>query len=157
MPENYHLAAIEECKREFNVAMGQLGTTLQTKITAPPTVIDAFARKFEQDFSNALTDQKDKKSATFPKNAWAATRTQVLLKVHAIAALAVSYALEGKVNTLTEAHLRTAVLNVKPDCQTTTQPLKDAAAKSRSRRRRLEFCGGWGLAGFGVGGSASSW
>lgn len=142
MPENYHLAAIEECKREFNVAMEQLGTALQAKIIAPPALIDGFAKKFEQDFSRALTDRKDKQSATFPQSAWAATRTQVLLKVHAIAALAVSYALEKKMDTLTEDHLKTAVLNVKPDCQTTTQPLKDAAAKARSRRRRLEFCSG---------------
>jgi hypothetical protein len=145
MAENVPLAALEECKREFNTAMEQIGSTLRTTVAAPSALVDAFVKKFEQDFTFALTDQKDKKSATFPQNAWALTRTQVLLKVRAIAALAVSYALEEKKDAITRDHLKTAVMSVKPTCKTTTQPLKAAAAKARSRRKRLEYCSGGGF------------
>ena len=130
MSENYHLTAIEECKSEFRAAIAQIGARLGTSITAAPELIDAFAKGFENDFSGALTDTSDNKSPTFPENAWALTRTQVLLKVQAIAALATSYALERRSGTITEEHLKKAVLTVKPDCETTT-------------RRRLDYCPGF--------------
>lgn len=154
MAKNYHLQAIDACKQRFRDALKQLADTGEKQMTVDDAVVDQFAKGFEEDFLYALTDPRAQ-SETFPENAWAITRQQVFLKVHAIAALSSSYALEANRKAITTDDLRSAVLAVKPQCKTTTAPLKtaappadpavDAVTAQRRGKRRLDYCGGWGV------------
>lgn len=133
-PQAQTQIALDECKAEFDAALRDIKGRLQTTLSGPtPALMGSFAALFEPDFIKAFTDSNVPPSPTFPRSAWALARTQLLLKVDAIAALAASYALDEKAAAIEERHLTKAVLTVKPDCDVATHP----------PRNMMEFCAGF--------------
>lgn len=120
--------ALDACKEEFKRAWKEMTGSLGVAVGAPESVIGDFTEQFRRDFRVALTPPP-MGDIKFPEVAWRATRTQVLSKVRAIAALAMSHALHAKEADVDEDDLIASVRAVKPDCEITTH--------------RLEYCGFW--------------
>lgn len=127
--------ALKECRVELGAEFESLKKDLEVKIAVDGALLDEFVAGFEADFKEALTE----KDGTDSPAAWQMTRAQLMLKVRAIASLALSYAAIAQRTALEQGDLLRALQRVKPDCEVTTDPAK---------RKRLNYCAGaWGLQG----------
>ena len=126
MAETFYLQALDECRREAEAAVSSLGSRTRAKVTFGDGVAERFLRRFAESFKEALgTDERRAPAA------WDKVRDQLLMKVHAIAALAISFALWEHRSEISEEDLRKATESVRPDCDITTEPVQ----------HRLIFCG----------------
>jgi hypothetical protein len=128
-----YLEALQRCKQELRAEFDSLTKDLQANVAVDDELLSRFVAGFESDFKSALTEL----DGTDSPAAWELTRTQLMLKVRAIASLALSYAVIAKRTALQEDDLVRALHRVKPDCEVTTGPAK---------RQRLDYCAGaWPL------------
>jgi hypothetical protein len=124
-----YLEALQKCKDELRAAFASLAGDLQTNAAVSDQLLEQFVAGFEKDFKSALTEA----DGTDSPAAWQLTRTQLMLKVRAIAALALSYAVIANRTAVELDDLIRALHQVKPDCEVTTAP---------ARRQRLDYCAG---------------